>query len=71
MLLSSETIHSGFSCLIMACSKGYFPVLILMRVWAIWGTRRQVTKILAWSYVIYCFMQLGGAMWALHRHHIC
>ncbi|OAX36204.1 hypothetical protein K503DRAFT_320674 [Rhizopogon vinicolor AM-OR11-026] len=54
MLLSSESIH----------------ILVLMRAWAIWGTRERTKKIFIWSYVIYCLVQLGGAMGTLNRRHI-
>ncbi|KAG1738998.1 hypothetical protein EDB19DRAFT_1712409 [Suillus lakei] len=45
MILSSESIH----------------ILVLMRAWAIWGTRRNVTKWLLGSYVSYVLILLGAA----------
>ncbi|KAG2149918.1 hypothetical protein BD769DRAFT_366135 [Suillus cothurnatus] len=45
MYLSTESIH----------------ILVLVRAWAIWGTRKRVTKILAWSYVCYILMLLTGS----------
>jgi len=39
-----------------------------MRAWAIWGTRKRVTKILISTY---CIVQLGGAIWTLNRAHLC
>lgn len=45
MFISTESIH----------------ILVLMRAWAIWGTRKHVTKILAWSYVGYILMLLAGS----------
>ncbi|KAG2144274.1 hypothetical protein DEU56DRAFT_237115 [Suillus clintonianus] len=43
MILSSESIH----------------ILVLMRAWAIWGTRRGVTKMLVGSYLTYVLILLG------------
>ncbi|KAG1735944.1 uncharacterized protein EDB91DRAFT_546988 [Suillus paluster] len=45
MILSSESIH----------------ILVLMRAWAIWGTRTGVSKILVGSYVSYVLILLGAA----------
>lgn len=45
MVLSSESIH----------------ILVLIRAWAIWGTRRGVTNLLVGSYVVYILIMLGIA----------
>ncbi|KAG1738999.1 hypothetical protein EDB19DRAFT_1712426 [Suillus lakei] len=42
MFVSTESIH----------------ILVLVRGWAIWGTRKRVTKILIWSYLSYIVMLL-------------
>ncbi|KAG1885822.1 hypothetical protein F4604DRAFT_1973264 [Suillus subluteus] len=50
MFVSTESIH----------------ILVLMRAWAIWGTRKRVTKILTWSYVGYIVMLLSGSAFNLN-----
>jgi hypothetical protein len=63
MYLSTESIHSAYIYSIVARleSFGFSSVLVLVRAWAIWGTRKRVTKILAWSYVCYILMLLTGS----------
>ena len=53
----------------MARAKGFYAVLVLMRAWAIWGTKRRTTKFLIWSYVIYFIVQMFGAMWSIVGGH--
>ncbi|KAG1735941.1 uncharacterized protein EDB91DRAFT_546552 [Suillus paluster] len=53
MYLSTESIH----------------ILVLMRAWAIWGTRRIVTKILIWSYISYVLMLLIGSARSMNASH--
>ncbi|KAG2143807.1 uncharacterized protein EDB93DRAFT_1154904 [Suillus bovinus] len=54
MVLSSESIH----------------ILVLMRAWAIWGTRKRLTNILVGSYVIYVLILLGITMLGgIHDSH--
>ncbi|KAG1771471.1 hypothetical protein EDD22DRAFT_966128 [Suillus occidentalis] len=54
MFVSTESIH----------------ILVLVRAWAIWGTRKRVTNILAWSYVGYVMMLLSGSAHSLHANNI-
>ncbi|KAG0698164.1 hypothetical protein DFH29DRAFT_1081920 [Suillus ampliporus] len=53
MFLSTESIH----------------IIVLMRAWAIWGTRKIVTKILIWSYVSYILMLLVGSVYNVNASH--
>ncbi|KAG0707929.1 hypothetical protein DFH29DRAFT_1075917 [Suillus ampliporus] len=53
MFLSTESIH----------------ILVLLRAWAIWGTRKIVTKVLIWSYVSYILMLLVGSMYNVNAYH--
>ncbi|KAG1867972.1 hypothetical protein DFJ58DRAFT_119304 [Suillus subalutaceus] len=53
MFVSTESIH----------------ILVLMRAWAIWGTRKRVTKILTWSYVGYIVMLLSGSAFNLNARN--
>ncbi|KAG2117706.1 hypothetical protein DEU56DRAFT_157841 [Suillus clintonianus] len=43
MYLSTESIH----------------IVVLVRAWAIWGTRKRVTMILIWSYMLYVVVLLA------------
>ncbi|KAG2144277.1 hypothetical protein DEU56DRAFT_900131 [Suillus clintonianus] len=54
MFISTESIH----------------ILVLVRAWAIWGTRKRVTTILIWSYMLYVIMLLAGSANTLHISHI-
>ncbi|KAG1812828.1 uncharacterized protein BJ212DRAFT_1276159, partial [Suillus subaureus] len=49
MFLSTESIH----------------ILVLVRAWAIWGTRKRVTNILAWSYVGYVVTMLASSAYSV------
>ncbi|KAG2057566.1 hypothetical protein BDR06DRAFT_185021 [Suillus hirtellus] len=51
MFVSTESIH----------------ILVLVRAWAIWGTRKRVANILGWSYVGYIIMLLAGSASTLHN----
>ncbi|KAG1787489.1 uncharacterized protein HD556DRAFT_1448680 [Suillus plorans] len=53
MFVSTESIH----------------ILVLVRAWAIWGTRKRVANILGWSYVGYIIMLLAGSASNLHDHN--
>ncbi|KAG2143808.1 uncharacterized protein EDB93DRAFT_1251860 [Suillus bovinus] len=54
MLLSSESIH----------------ILVLMRAWAIWGTRKRETNILVGGYVFYVLILLAmNLIGAVHDSH--
>ncbi|KAG1735943.1 uncharacterized protein EDB91DRAFT_546555 [Suillus paluster] len=53
MFLSAETIH----------------ILVLMRAWAIWGTRKRVTKILIWSYLSYALIMMGSSVYSVNAGH--
>ncbi|KAG1857380.1 hypothetical protein DFJ58DRAFT_840669 [Suillus subalutaceus] len=54
MFLSVESIH----------------ILVLVRAWAIWGTQKRVTNILAWSYVIYVVTLLASTSYSLYAGNI-
>lgn len=54
MFISTESIH----------------ILVLVRAWAIWGTRKRVTNILTWSYVGYVIMLLSGSAHTLQSADI-
>lgn len=54
MFLSTESVH----------------ILVLVRAWAIWGTRKRVTNILTWSYVGYVMMLLAGSAHTLQLGNI-
>ncbi|KAG1826027.1 uncharacterized protein BJ212DRAFT_319514 [Suillus subaureus] len=54
MFVSTESIH----------------ILVLMRAWAIWGTRKRATKILGWSYVGYILMLLAGSAHNLNARNM-
>jgi len=47
----------------IVCAEGSYPVLVLLRAWAIWGTRKRVINILIWSYMIYVVVLMGGLMY--------
>ncbi|KAG1771103.1 hypothetical protein EV702DRAFT_1202132 [Suillus placidus] len=67
MFASSELIHSTYiyrQSLHVLRVWG-FSVLVLVRAWAIWGARKWVTNILAWSYVCYVVMLLYGSAHSL------
>ncbi|KAG2031664.1 hypothetical protein BDR03DRAFT_92205 [Suillus americanus] len=54
MLLSTESIH----------------ILVLVRAWAIWGTRKRVMNILAWSYVCYVVTMLASSTYSVQAGNI-
>ncbi|KAG2031662.1 hypothetical protein BDR03DRAFT_927672 [Suillus americanus] len=54
MYVSTESVH----ILVL--------VLVLVRAWAIWGTRKRVTIILTWSYVGYILMLLTSSVRSLN-----
>ncbi|KAG2093114.1 uncharacterized protein F5147DRAFT_840531 [Suillus discolor] len=54
MFVSTESIH----------------ILVLVRAWAIWGTRKYVANIIGWSYVGYIIMLLAGSAFNLHNDNI-
>lgn len=53
MVLSTESIH----------------IIVLMRAWAIWGTRKRVANILIWSYVSYVLVLTGTATYSMTTRH--
>jgi hypothetical protein len=64
MFLSTESVHSAYIYSIITARLeriGFSSVLVLVRAWAIWGTRKRVTNILTWSYVGYVMMLLAGS----------
>ncbi|KAG2072385.1 hypothetical protein BDR04DRAFT_1230524 [Suillus decipiens] len=54
MFISIESIH----------------ILVLVRAWAIWGTRKRVMSILAWSYVGYVVTLLVSSAYSVHAANI-
>ncbi|KAG1812825.1 uncharacterized protein BJ212DRAFT_1588845 [Suillus subaureus] len=54
MFVSTESIH----------------ILVLVRAWAIWGTRKRLTNIFTWSYVGYVLMLLISSVHSLHARNI-
>jgi hypothetical protein len=70
MILSSASIHSAFILLIMmTCVEEYYLVLVLMRAWAIWGTRKRVIQILIMGYVGYVLMLMGASTYGINNKH--
>ncbi|KAG2143819.1 uncharacterized protein EDB93DRAFT_1291165 [Suillus bovinus] len=70
---NSQEFCQGFSIFttcFMFISTESVHILVLVRAWAIWGTRRGVMNILAWSYVGYIVMLLVGATFHLHAYHL-
>ncbi|KAG1735940.1 uncharacterized protein EDB91DRAFT_1083565 [Suillus paluster] len=53
MFLSTESIH----------------ILVLLCVWAIWGTRKTATKILILSYMSYVLSMLGVSVYGINNGH--
>ncbi|KAG0698165.1 hypothetical protein DFH29DRAFT_1081921 [Suillus ampliporus] len=53
MFLSTESIH----------------IIVLKRAWAIWGTRKIVTKILIWSYVSYILLVVAASAYSVNASH--
>ncbi|KAJ8580187.1 hypothetical protein M405DRAFT_834780 [Rhizopogon salebrosus TDB-379] len=54
MILSSASIH----------------ILVLMRAWAIWGTRKRVIQILIMGYVGYVLMLMGATTYGINNKHV-
>ncbi|KAG2345856.1 hypothetical protein BDR05DRAFT_93118 [Suillus weaverae] len=59
-----------FTTCFMFVSSELIHILVLVRAWAIWGTRKRVTNILAWSYVCYVVMLLAGSAHSLSTGNI-
>ncbi|KAG1880516.1 hypothetical protein C8R48DRAFT_167539 [Suillus tomentosus] len=55
-----------FSTCFMLVSVESIHILVLLRAWAIWGTRRRVTNIFAWSYVVYIVVLMASSVWGLY-----
>lgn len=71
MLVSVESVHSAYICSIIiarpeAWGFWFSSVLVLLRAWAIWGTRRRVTNIFAWSYVGYIVVLMASSVHGLY-----
>lgn len=59
-----------FSTCFMLVSVESIHILVLLRAWAIWGTRRRVTNIFAWSYVVYIVVLMASSVWGLYTGNI-
>lgn len=46
-----------------------YSVLVLMRAWAIWGTRKRVTQILIMCYIGYVLMLMSAATYGINNKH--
>lgn len=53
----------------VACAENTSSVLVLTRAWAIWGTRKRVTKILIMGYIGYVLMLIAVATNGINNKH--
>jgi hypothetical protein len=69
MFLSTESVHSAciYSTIIAHIENfGFSQVLVLVRAWAIWGTRKRTTNLIAWSYMGYIVTLLSSSAYSVH-----
>jgi hypothetical protein len=52
----------------MTCAEEYYLVFVLMRAWAIWGTRKRVTQVLIMGYICWVLMLMGGATYGINKN---
>ncbi|KAG1907902.1 uncharacterized protein F5891DRAFT_997744 [Suillus fuscotomentosus] len=61
---------SIFSTCFTLVSVESIHILVLLRAWAIWGTRRRVTNIFAWSYVGCIVVLMVSSVYGLYTGNI-
>jgi len=49
----------------MTTDAEYHLVLVIMRAGAIWGTRKQVSRVLILGYMGYVLIMMGGATYGI------
>ncbi|KAG1795157.1 uncharacterized protein HD556DRAFT_1307740 [Suillus plorans] len=70
---NSQKFCQGFSIFttcFMRVSIESIHILVLLRAWAIWGTRRRVTNIFTWSYVGYIVVLVASSAYGLYAGNI-
>ncbi|KAG0707925.1 hypothetical protein DFH29DRAFT_559705 [Suillus ampliporus] len=58
-----------FTTCFMFLSTVSIHITVLVRAWAIWGTRKIVTKILIWSYVSYILFVVIASAYSVNAGH--
>ncbi|KAJ8591435.1 hypothetical protein M405DRAFT_814417, partial [Rhizopogon salebrosus TDB-379] len=61
------TYHSRPVCCSLTILLKYYLVLVLMRAWAIWGTRKRVTQVLIMGYICWVLMLMGATTYGINK----